>query len=864
MNARIVTTLLPLAALVGAVSCSSTTGGKAGTGGSAMNAAGQTGSGGSPTGGSAGGGLSGGGGAAGGTGASASTDGGTGTGTGGGTGTGTGGGTGGTTGSGDSSKPPWPAPLTQAFTGQWIWQAGDGPANTWVAFRKTVSLSNPPASVKALIAADTKYWLWINGKPVVFEGALKRGPTLSDSYVDEVEIAPYLVNGNNTIAALVWFFGRSGFSSNNSGKGGFMFQAVAGGTTVATDQTWKMKVHSGYGPQTLGAPNYRLAEWNVEYDSRADLGDWTATSFADSSWGAATTKGAPPAAPWGRLWPRGIPQWRDSGIKDYTNQASLPATGSGGVIHARLPYNAQVTPYLHINASAAGAVILMQTDRTTTDGGASVRARYITHAGDQEYESFGWMSGNEVQYTVPSGVQIVKLGYRETGYDTDLTAGAFTSSDASLNTLWTKAQRTLYINMRDNYSDCPTRERALWWGDVTIEIGQTFYGLDRRSDLLSRNGINTLIGWQRSDNTLFAPVPGNYGQELPVQMLATIGMEGFWTYYLHSGDRPAIVAAYPHIKNYLSVWKVDANGLVVHRAGGWDWEDWGDNIDAPLLDNAWYYMALDAAARMADVLGNTADATAYRATMATLKAAFVKQFWNGKRLASSGHTGAPDDRGHGLAVVAGLLGAAEWPAVKAVLAANTAASPYMEKYILESYFRMGDPRGGLDRMRARYGAMIRSTSTTLWELWTLSGGTENHAWTGGPLTLMSEYVAGVAPTSPGYDTFQVLPLLGDLTQASATVPSIKGAIKVDISRTTGAFTVMITAPPGTVATIGIPLTSFAGGPSSMHVTANGTLVYDAGTFAAGAVPGVSDGGQPDGFLKFIVTPGTWTFMATAK
>ncbi|MEO6080314.1 MAG: alpha-L-rhamnosidase C-terminal domain-containing protein [Steroidobacteraceae bacterium] len=759
-------------------------------------------------------------------------------------------------------KPPWPAPMTQTFTGQWIWQPAAGPANTWIAFRKTVSLSKPPASVKALIAADTKYWLWINGRAVVFEGSLKRGPNPSDSYVDEVDIGPYLVDGNNTIASLVWYFGKSAFSSKDSGQGGFMFQASAGATTIASDETWKMKVHSGYGPQTLTAPNFRLAEWNVEYDGRAELGDWTVASFVDSSWAPASAKGAPPAAPWGRLWPRGIPQWRNSGVKDYTNQSSLPVTGGGGVIRARLPYNAQVTPYLHVKAAAAGAVILMQTDRLN-EGGASVQARYITRAGEQEYESLGWMSGNEVQYTIPAGVEIVKLGYRETGYDTDLTAGAFSSSDASLNTLWTKAQRTLYINMRDNYMDCPTRERALWWGDAVIEIGQTFYAMDRRSDLLSRNAINTLIGWQRSDKTIFAPVPGRYAQELPVQMLASVGMAGFWNYYLHTGDRAALIAAYPHVKDYLSVWTVGSNGLVDHRAGGWDWEDWGKNIDAPLLDNAWYYMALDSAAHMADVLGNTAEASAYRATMATLKPAFVKQFWNGTRLASPGHTGAPDDRGNGLAVVAGLLGAAEWPAVKAVLAANTEASPYMEKYILESYFRMGDPQGGLDRMRARYGPMIRSTTTTLWEHWDPKAGTENHAWSGGPLTLMSEYIAGVAPTSAGYATFQVLPLLGDLTRASVTVPSIKGAIKVDVSRSTGAFTLMVTAPAGTAATVGIPLTTFAGGPSSMRVTANGTQVFDAGKFA-GALRGVSDGGNSAGFLRFNVTPGNWTFIATAK
>jgi hypothetical protein len=293
-----------------------------------------------------------------------------------------------------------------------------------------------------------------------------------------------------------------------------------------------------------------------------------------------------------------------------------------------------------------------------------------------------------VQYTIPAGVQIIKLGYRETGFDSDF-SGTFTSNDEDLNTLWTKAQRTLYLNMRDTYFDCPTRERALWWGDVVIELGQTFYALDRRSDFLSRNAINTLIGWQRDDNTMSAPVPGNYDTELPVQMLASIGMSGFWTYFFHSGDLAAITAAYPHVKSYLSVWRRSANGLVVHRAGGWDWSDWGTNIDVPLLDNAWYYMALDAAARMAELTGNAADAPEYRAIMAELKTAFREEFWNGTRLASPGHNGAPDDRGHGLAIVAGLLGPDEWPAVKTVLGSSKYASPYMEKYNLEAYFRRG-------------------------------------------------------------------------------------------------------------------------------------------------------------------------------
>jgi len=757
---------------------------------------------------------------------------------------------------------PWPQPLSEALTAQWIWQAANGPANTWSAFRKKVTLASVPASARALIAADSKYWLWINGKQVVFEGGLKRGPNATDSYVDEVDLAPFLAVGDNTIAVLVWFFGKDGFSHKSSGKAGLLFQASAGDTTIISDASWKVRADDAYGPQTTKAPNYRLSESNVEYDAQKEIGDWTAAAFDDASWANATAKGTPPVAPWGPLWPRGIPLFRQSGIKEYANQSSLPTSGTGAVIRARLPYNAQITPYLHVNASKAGAVIGIQTDRSDETGGASVRARYVTRAGDQEYESLGWMSGNEVQYSIPAGVQILGLGYRESGYDTDL-SGTFTSNDSKLNTLWTKAQRTLYLNMRDNYSDCPTRERALWWGDVVIEIGQTFYALDRRADLLSRNAINTLIGWQKNDKTMSAPVPGNYDTELPVQMLASIGMSGFWTYFMHSGDLPAIEAAYPHVKSYLALWTRSANGLVVHRAGGWDWADWGTNIDVPLLDNAWYYMALDAAARMAELTGNAADAPQYRATMATLKTAFVKEFWDGKRLASPGHTGAPDDRGHGLAVVAGLLGAQEWPAVKGVLATSTSASPYMEKYVLEAYFRMGDAAGGLERMRARYAGMIQSSSTTLWELWNASDGTQNHAWSGGPLTLLSEYVAGVAPTTPGYTTYQVLPQLGDLSSVKASVPSTSGTIDVDIASTTGKFSIELTSPPDTTATIGIPTALFSSGAAGMRISVNGTEVFAAGAFTPG-VTGVTFASESEGYVKLSAAPGQWHVVASGS
>ncbi len=86
---------------------------------------------------------------------------------------------------------------------------------------------------------------------------------------------------------------------------------------------------------------------------------------------------------------------------------------------------------------------------------------YYTKEGYQEYEFISWINGETMFYSVPAGVTVHELGYRETGYNTEFKA-SFQCKDEFLNKLWLKSQRTLYITMRDNFMDCPDRERAQW------------------------------------------------------------------------------------------------------------------------------------------------------------------------------------------------------------------------------------------------------------------------------------------------------------------------------------------------------------------------------------------------------------------
>jgi alpha-L-rhamnosidase len=678
-------------------------------------------------------------------------------------------------------------PAQSQWSANWIGQNVDTTKNTWICFRKTVTLTSVPVAAYARIAADSKYWLWINGQLVVFEGQLKRNPNRNDTYYDSVNLTSYLTSGINTIAAQVWYWGKEGFGYHSSGKGAFLFDANFGGTAVRSDATWKVKTHPAYENSTTGGqPNDRLSEYNVRFNAQNDaVNGWQQPGYNDASWLAATAKGVPPAAPWNNLLKRQFPQWKNSGLVNYTNATSLPATAPGGIIDAKLPYDSHVSIYLRVSTPTAGQLINIQTDMYDSmylfGGGPCLRSEYITKSGVQEFETFMWISGNTVKYTIPAGITIQSLQYRELGFPSEFT-GQFTCNDAFYNTLWQKAARTLYVCMHDDFMDCPDRERGLWWGDICNELGEVFYTLDTNSHSLIRKGISELTSWQRADNTLFAPPSTDWKDELPLQMLASIGWYGFWNYFWNTNDSATIRVAYPAVKKYMAIWSMGTNGLVVHRDGDWSWGDWGSNIDMNILDNCWYYLALKAAIPMAAMSGYAGDTAAYRTRMNSISSNFISSYWNatGKYFMSSSVT-VPDDRANAMAVIAGLAQSQHYAGIRTVLTQRTFSSPWMEKFVLEALCLIKSDSLALTRMKNRYTTMVNANYTTLWEVWNgLSEGTINHGWNA-PNTVLSQYIAGVSPTAAGWSSYQVLPQMANLTSISEIVPSIKGNITVSDS-----------------------------------------------------------------------------------
>ena len=273
----------------------------------------------------------------------------------------------------------------------------------WQCFTKEFVLLAPKGA-ELRIAADTKYWLFVNGEVVVREGGLKRGPTPTDSYCDVISNVPNLKFGKNRVVVLVQYYGRNSFSHRPSACPGISFDLDTKLGRVVSDNSWKaIRYDAFWAPadeNPAGPKLYRLAGANVGYDARRTIDFWT-KDFDDSSWNNAVEVSAKDAE-WGAFVERPIPQWRWSELLEY--QTILRK--SDGVIECALPYNAHVTPYMRIKAKG-GEKITICTDDYWIGAARSFYTQYIAKEGEQEFETPIWTNGHTVLYTVPEGVEVI-------------------------------------------------------------------------------------------------------------------------------------------------------------------------------------------------------------------------------------------------------------------------------------------------------------------------------------------------------------------------------------------------------------------------------------------------------------------------
>ena len=165
---------------------------------------------------------------------------------------------------------------------------------------------------------------------------------------------------------------------------------------------------------------------------------------------------------------------------------------------------------------------------------------------------------------------------------------------------------------------------------------------------------------------------------------------------------------------------------------------------------------------MAILLGADEDASSYRQLMERVKDGYNK-CWNGYAYRHPAYQLQTDDRVQALAVLSGIADSSKYERILQLLKSQFHASPYMEKYVMEALFVMGEGNYALERVQKRFEEMVNDSNyTTLFEGWGIGergfgGGTTNHAWSGGGQTVIAKHLCGIEPLEAGYGTFLIEP-----------------------------------------------------------------------------------------------------------
>ena len=174
-------------------------------------------------------------------------------------------------------------------------------------FRKTFPLERVPSRFVINISADPRYELFVNGRRV------HRGPargTLQNWCYETLDIAPYLKEGDNVIAATVWNYGRWSGGAQVSLCTGLIVQGeTERESAVDTDSSWKSRYDRSLAPSLVYLQD---VEPGLIVDGNRYPWGWEQPGYDDSRWPSAveTEPGRPALACRGQvraLVPRTIP-----------------------------------------------------------------------------------------------------------------------------------------------------------------------------------------------------------------------------------------------------------------------------------------------------------------------------------------------------------------------------------------------------------------------------------------------------------------------------------------------------------------------------------------------------------------------------
>ncbi|KAI5242387.1 hypothetical protein E4T43_04808 [Aureobasidium subglaciale] len=418
--------------------------------------------------------------------------------------------------------------------------------------------------------------------------------------------------------------------------------------------------------------------------------------------------------------------------------------------------------------------------------------------------------------------------------------GSFTCSDWRLERWRGNALRSMRANFADVITDCPTRERLCWMGDLQAISPTSTMFLDTQTYL--RRTMRNISLEQLPDGTVPPFLPGECAQVYkglwwPMSLITTsVGWGDAcvlvpWTLYQYYGDKAVLKRQYNSMKRkveqmtrdarsgkgkYGKYFKGDHNEhepYILDSDKMWgEWLEpgsgmWGlfKSLMIPSPNTATAYFAHNASvlAKAAEALGYAQDAEHYLALSERVRVAWRAAFvYEDDRIGDD----KQDDYVRALAFNLTIDRLVEIIHDSDYHFGTTLLNTAMLLTVLSDNGR-ADIAYELLMQNSGHSFLnqIEAGATTSWETWTgydetgRAKGSHNHVASGACSRWLQEGIVGITPLEPGYRKIKIRPLVGGgLDHASGGIETPYGLCKSTWRNlvTTGMIQLCVTIPAG--------------------------------------------------------------------
>jgi hypothetical protein len=398
-------------------------------------------------------------------------------------------------------------------------------------------------------------------------------------------------------------------------------------------------------------------------------------------------------------------------------------------------------------------------------------------------------------------------------------AASFDSSSPELNQIWKLCRNSMQILTFDGVYVDGDRERRPYESDSYIHQ-LSAYAVDNEF-IMPRYTFECLL----HDPT--------WPTEWKFHMIFMA-----WADYLQTGNTDLLYKYYDALKPDLLTSAATGDGLI-RGFPEFPMKKTSDVVDWPPPDrdgfvmkgehylnwtnsvnNAFYYRSLQLMSRIATVVGRADESEKYAAMAAQVYTNYNAVFWDSdsQRYVDGVGTAHASAHANFFPLAFGLVPADRQAAVVGYLhsriAANNGMPPsvYGAQYFLEGLFQSGDVDTAIGLMTTNgprsWMNMIHMGSTVTAEAWSFSDKPNldwNHAWGAAPGNLITRFILGMQPITPGYGQILIEPHLGTaLSYAEGTIPTIRGPVFIHAKNGPAGLQLEVNIPGNVTATIVLP------------------------------------------------------------